>query len=478
MRDTTIGHIEDYVFNPSTVAVIGASSDSQKEMSGGWVGRLIQFGYKGNIYPINPNAENILGLKAYPSIGSVPGSIDYAIVAVPARAVPSVVEESIRKGVKIIHAYTAGFSETGKEAGERLQAKLEVLIRASDSRLIGPNCMGIYCPKSGLTFDPRFSKEEGSIGFLSQTGVGGRRLIYLANQRGLRFSKAVSYGNAVDLDGPDFLEYFVADTDTNFVLIYVEGLKRGRAFFHALRQCTKTKPVVMLKGGMSESGAGAAVSHTASLAGNRQVWQALFKQTGVIPVESLEEAVEQMVALVNLPPLRGRRVGLVGRGGGIGVIATDMCEAHGLSVPQFLEETREELSKITPAEAGSSVRNPVEIGLGKRGLSEYYTEGIKIVASDPQIDLIITFLNPGDYVHYGIGDWFDQVSRELIEVGKTLPKPFVVTFLQGRDPKIFESIIQIQDRCQEAGIACFSSLDAAIKAVGKLATHYEFRHDT
>jgi len=478
MIDTAISHIEDYVFNPRSVAVIGASSDSQKEMSGGWVGRLIQFGYKGNIYPINPNAENILGLKAYPSIESVAGSIDYAIVAVPARAVPGVVEESVKKGVKVIHVYTAGFSETGRETGGRLQAKLEELIHASTSRLIGPNCMGVYCPKSGLTFDPRFSQEHGSIGFLSQTGVGGRRLIYLANQRGLRFSKAISYGNAVDLDGPDFLDYFVADTDTNFILIYVEGVRRGRAFFQALRQCTKTKPVVMLKGGLSESGAGAAVSHTASLAGSQQVWQTLFKQTGIIHVESLEEAVEQMVALVNLPPVRGRRVGLVGRGGGIGVLATDMCEAQGLSVPQFSAETREKLSEITPAEAGSSVRNPVEIGLGKRGLSEHYTEGLNIVASDPQIDVVITFLNPADYLHYGIGDWFDQVSRELIEVGKTLPKPFVVTFLQGRDPTIFESIIQIQDRCQEAGIACFSGLDVAIKAVGKLIPYYKFLHTT
>jgi acyl-CoA synthetase (NDP forming) len=449
-------------------------------MSVGWVGRLIKFGYKGTIFPINPNAENILGFKAYSSIENVPGRIDYAIVAVPARAVPSVVEKSIRKGVKIVHVYTAGFSETGKEVGKALQTKLEELIYDSNSniRLIGPNCLGVYCPRSGLTFDVRFSKEPGSIGFLSQTGVGARRLIYLANQRGIRFSKAISYGNAIDLDGADFLEYFVADTDTNFILIYVEGLKRGKAFFRALKQCTKTKPVVILKGGMSESGADAVLSHTASLAGSRQVWQTLFKQTGAISVVSLEEAVEQMVALVNLPPLRGRRVALVGRGGGIGVIAADLCEAHGLSVPQFLKETREKLSKITPAEAGSSVRNPVEIGLGKLGLSEYYTEGIKIVASDPQIDLIITFLNPADYIHYGIGDWVDPVSKELIEAAKTLPKPIILTFLQVRDPKIFESIIQIQDRCQDEGIACFLSLDIAIKTIGKLIAYYDFRYDT
>jgi len=145
-------------------------------------------------------------------------------------------------------------------------------------------------------------------------------------------------------------------------------------------------------------------------------------------------------------------------------------------VPRFTDETRGQLAKITPAEAGSSVRNPVEIGLGRRGLSEYYAQGINIVAADPQIDVVITFLNPEDYVHYGIGEWVEQVGQELIEVAKTLTKPLVVSFLPGRDVKVFESVIQIQDRCQEAGIACFTSLDTAIKAVSKLITHYEFRH--
>ena len=467
--------IDQFVFNPQSVTVIGASSNDKKELSQGWVGRLVQFKYPGKIYPVNPTAGTVLGLKAYPSVGKIPDSVDYAVIAVPAPAVPGVVGECLEKGVKLIHVYTAGFSETGEDSGRALQVKLEDLMGGKESRLIGPNCMGVYCPKGGMTFDPRFSKEPGSIGFLSQTGVGGRRLINLANQRGLQFSKAVSYGNAVDLDGPDFLEYFVSDPETKLVLIYLEGLKRGRAFFHALRQCNKTKPVVMLKGGLSESGAGAVVSHTASLAGSRRVWQALFRQTGVISVESLEEAVEQLVALVNLPPITGRRVGLVGRGGGIGVIAADMCEASGLSVPAFLRETREKLAKMTPADAGSSVRNPVEIGLGRKGLSEYYGDGIRVVAADPQIDFVITFLNPGDYVHYGIGDWFEQVSNGLIDIGKSLEKPLIVAFLQGRDPKIFESIIQIQDRCQEAGIPCFSGLDSAIKAMGKLVRYYAFK---
>lgn len=472
-RRASAREIEQYVFNPRSVAVIGASTDEQKEKNSGWVGRLIQFGYKGTIYPINTKADKILGLKAYPSIGSVPGEVDYAIIAIPAEAVPGAVEECVRKGVRAIHLFAAGFSETGVESAKALQERMARIAQGTQTRLIGPNCDGVYAPGSGMTFDTRFAREPGTIGFLSQSGVGARRLIYLASERGLRFSKAVSYGNAVDLDGPDFLEYFASDPNTKQILVYVEGVKQGRRFFETLRKCRNVKPVVLLKGGMSESGAGAVASHTASLAGSRQVWEALFRQTGVIPVSSFEEAVEQLVALTHIPDIKGRNVGLVGRGGGFGVITTDTCEAYGLKVPAFNPEIRKQLAQITPAMAGSGVRNPVEIGLGRRGLSEYYTDGLKIVASDPQIDVIVSYLNPEDYIHLAIGDWIDRIGNELSEVVKVLPKPLVVSFMPGRSVKVFETIVQIQNKLQAAGIASFPSLDVAIRAVAKLVDYYE-----
>ncbi len=465
------------VFHPDSVAVIGASSDSEKERNSGWVGRLLQFGYQGKIYPINPKVKEVMGLKAYSFLKEVPSSIDYVIMVIPRNHVPKALEECIAKGVKVVHIYTAGFSEVGTEDGIQLQTELERLIKTGKTRVIGPNCMGIYCPSGGLSFDIRFPKESGPITFISQTGVGGRRLIHLACGRGLRFSKAISYGNAIDLSVIDFLEYAVSDPETKLVLLYLEGLKDGRRFFRVLRECTKTKPVVLLKAGLSESGSGAVASHTASLAGSRQVWQALFKQTGAISVDTLEEAVEELVALQTLPAIRGRRAGLVGRGGGIGVIATDMCEREGLKVPQLSLETRSRLAKITPADAGSSIRNPVEIGLGITGVSEHYVEGLQIVASDSQVDFLITFLNPEDYVHYGVKGWAEDLGKALIEAKKRLSKPFAVVFLPGLSVQIFESILQIQRKCLEEGVACFSSLDIAIKAISKLITYYESRDD-
>ena len=463
------------VFYPKSIAVIGASSDPEKEKKSGWVGRLLQFGYRGKIYPINPKVDKVLGLEAYPSIGAVPDSIDYVIMVVPRHLAPQSLQECVSKGVRAVHIYTAGFSETGTEEGIRLQGELEKMIRTGETRVIGPNCMGVYCPSGGLSFDIRFPKENGSITFISQTGVGGRRLINLATGRGLRFSKAISYGNAIDLNVTDFLEYAVSDPETELILLYLEGLTDGRRFFTILRECKK--PVVLLKAGLSESGRGAVASHTASLAGSRQVWEALFKQTGAISVDTLEEAVEQLVALQTLPLIKGRGAGLVGRGGGIGVVAADMCEREGLKVPPLGQETKNQLTKIISADAGSSIRNPVEIGLGVTGVSENYVRGLEMVAADPRIDFVLTFLNPEDYLHYGVKGWAEDISKGLIEAKKTLSKPFSVVFLQGQNVDVFRSILEIQRECLKEGVGCFPSLDAAIKAISKLITYYQNRDE-
>lgn len=469
------GQAIDYIFHPKTVAVVGASSDNEKERSQGWLGRLLRCGFQGKIYPINPTAKEILGLKAYPSIASVPDSVDYAIISVPAKLVPKVIEECISKGVKTIHTYTAGFAETGTEDGRRLQAELGRIMHGSQTHLIGPNCLGIYCPRSGLAMDSRFSKETGPIGFLSQTGTGLVQLVSEANGRGLRFSKAVSFGNAVDLDAPDFLEYFASDEETKFILVYVEGVKDGQRFFRTLRECNKVKPVVLLKGGMSESGAGVASSHTGSLAGSRQVWQTLFRQTRVIAVQSFEEAVEQMVAMVYISPPKGRRVGIVGRGGGVGVITTDICEREGLVVPEFTPETRKLLGKMTPQASGSIIRNPVEIGLGRFGISENYIEALKLVDADPQVDLTITFLDPEQYVEHIKEDWVEGGKKSLVEAAKQVKKPLIVVFKPGSSSKVFEWNKQLERACQEAGLPTYKSLETAIRAVSRLIGYYEFK---
>lgn len=465
--------IMDYVFYPNSVAVIGASSDNKRERTG-WVGRLLHFGYKGKVYPVNPQASEVLGLKAYPSVKEVPAPVDYAIINVPRGLVPKMMEECASKEVKIVHIYTAGFAEAGDGEGKQLQTEIERIVSGSGMRVIGPNCVGVYCPAGGLTFDMDASPESGPIAFISQTGTGGRRLVHLANGRGLTFSKVVSFGNAVDLSGEDFLEYVASDAETKVILLYIEGLKDGQRFFRIIREAVKIKPVIILPAGLTESGAGVAASHTAALAGNREVWQAFFRQTGAVRVESFEEAIEQLVAVLFMPAIKGKKVGLVGRGGGIGVVTTDICEREGLKVPQLTPEVRRRLAEITPATAGSSVRNPVEIGLGRSGVSEHYAAGLRIVTSDPQVDFIITFLNPEDYVQFEIGDWVESVSKQVVEIARVLSKPLAVAFVPGQNPDIFRSIVEIERRFLQAGIACFPTVEAAIRATSKLAKYYDF----
>jgi acyl-CoA synthetase (NDP forming) len=462
----------DRVFSPRSVAVIGASSDEKKEQRTGWVGRLQEFGYQGSIYPINPRAEQILGLKAYPSVMDVPGPVDYAISAVGAGLVPKALEECIAKSVKVLHIYTAGFSETGTEQGKRLQEEVERIVQTGDTRIIGPNCMGVYCPESRFTFSTSFSKETGTVGLVSQSGAAMLKLIPMANKRGIRFSKVVSFGNAIDLNSSDFLEYLAMDPKTQMIFCYIEGIADGRRFFNAVNTCMKTKPVIMLKGGMTEGGRGVVASHTASLAGSESVWNAFFIQTGVMSVYSFEEAVDQMVAVQMLGKMQGRAVGIVARGGGPGVTSTDMCERVGLHVPEFTPETKKELAKITPTDAGSSIRNPAEIGINRFGVSEHYGTALNLVASDPKIDVVITIMAIDSYVQYGVGDKEVQAAAKvLIDAASTLPKPLVVVVESGQTIESVIPTLKAQEVLSSAGIPVFSSMEAAVKAVGNLVRY-------
>ena len=465
--------IPEEMFYPNSVAIIGASSDEKKERIG-WLGRLQEFGYQGRLYPINPRSSRILGCQVYPSIREVPEPVDYAIVAVRAELVPQVLSECVECKVKVVHIYTAGFAETGKERGRKLQEELQAIMQGGTTRVIGPNCMGVYCPGGGLTFNVRFSRKSGLVGVISQTGAGLQGFIPQAHDKGIYFSKVISYGNGVDLEAADLLEYLADDPETHLVFCYIEGLRDGRRFFEAARKCVeKNKPLVLLKGGMTQGGRGAVVSHTASLAGSEQVWRAFFKQTRCVSVETLEEALEQILAFQYLHPPRGRAVAIITRGGGPGVIATDQCEKSGLSVPTLSNEVRRALEKIIPAEAGSSVRNPVEIGLGRSGVSEHYAEGIKLVASDPHIDMLLVQLNPHFYAQYGIGaEQVEEAVETLVNTAKGIPKPIAVVIPLGDDLRIIDIVLEAHRKCLSGGLAAFSDMEKAVKAMSKLAEYW------
>lgn len=465
-------HPLEEIFHPKSIAIVGASSS---EPETGWPARLLDFGYSGHLYPVNPRATEINGLKTYPTVRDIPGSIDYAIFNVPARLTPQIMEDCAAKGVKVVHIYTAGFSETGKEKGKKLEAQVAAIARDGGVRIIGPNCLGVYYPAGGLTFDATFSKEPGPVSFVSQTGTGATRFVQLANERDIHFSKVISYGNAVDLDAPDFLEYLAGDVETGIIAGYIEGVRDGRRFLEAVKQCLMTKPVVILKAGLTESGAGAAASHTASPAGSESVWDAFFKQTGAIPVNTLEEIVDVILTLLRMPCPKGRRAGIVGRGGGLGVIATDTCERAGLKVPPLLPETRKQLEEII-LEAGAGIRNPVESARGISEVADFYIKGLKMVDADPQIDFILTHI---DMDVYGgpQTDLLEQLVKAvevLSSTAQSLTKPVAVVLYAGEHLETVAVVLEARKRLLKAGIPVYPTIEAAAKAVSRLIRYHEF----
>ncbi len=464
-------HPLDEMFHPKSIAIIGASTTGQER---GWVARLLNFGYDGDLYPVNPKATEIDGLKAYPSVKDIPGPVDYAIFNIPARLAPQVMEDCIAKGVKFVHVYAAGFGETGKEEAKELEARLAAIIKASRVRVIGPNCMGIYCPKADLTFNPDFPKEAGNIAFVSQSGAEAMRFVFLTNSVGMHFSKVISYGNAIDLDAPDVLEYLAGDAETDIIACYIEGVKDGRRYLEAIKECLKVKPVIVLKAGLTESGAGAAVSHTASLAGSEAIWDAFFRQTGAVRAYTMEDVADVIQALLRMRCPKGRRVALVGRGGGIGVIAADICERASLKVPAFHADTRMQLEKVIP-EAGAGIRNPVETTYGMGGAAEFYAKGMDIVDADPETDLIITHLAVDVYGGRQ-ADLRQQVTTAaavLCDVTKTLTKPMAVALYTGGHPEIVGAVLEAQEMLLKAGIPVYPGVEAASKAINKLIRYHE-----
>lgn len=469
------------VFYPSSIAVVGAYSDEKKEKDR-WTGWLLNLGYKGKIYPINPRAKQILGLEAFPSVKDVPGSVDYAVIAVPRAAVPSALRECIEKGIRNVHIFTAGFAETGEAEGVALQEEIGGIIRGSGTRLIGPNCMGVYCPAGGVGFGGKFgsgaAREPGSISALSQSGSGMDSLfIPGVLVRGLRFSKVVSLGNCIDLGLEDFLEYLAEDGDTEHVFCYIEGIKDGRRFLEAIKKCAERKPVIILKGGMTAAGARAASSHTAALAGSAQVWETLCKQARLLKVDSFEEAVDQLMAVVKLSGIRGRRVAIVGRGGGPAVANTDICERAGLSVPLLTAETRQKILQLLPAE-GSGLANPVEVGISGRGkLTEHYEDVLALVAQDPNIDFMLIRINIE--VVARVVEIGDQQIKEYVDIwaraAHRLPKPLAVVFDRGEYWEPIQLAYRLREACSKAGVASFPSIESATKAISKSIQYYESR---
>jgi acyl-CoA synthetase (NDP forming) len=338
----------DYAFNPRSIAFVGATETLLK-----WgfliLNNLISGGYKGDIYPVNPSRETVMGIKAYPRVRDIAGDVDLAVFTVPARHVVEALDDCIAKGVKAGLVITAGFKELGEDGALMEQ---EMLRRARDAGmlLIGPNCQGICCPGSRLYpwMPILFHPPGGNISFVAQSGNILNMLIGQAVSAGLGVSKAVSSGNEADISTEEYFSYFGEDPDTDVIVSYIEGIEDGRRFIDLAREVTRRKPVVALKGGRTQSGMSAARSHTGSMAVSERLFEAACRQAGVILTTTIEEAGIIASSFVGRPLPQGRRVGIVTGGGGLGVIAADYCSEIGLEVAPLSPRVLKDLSALLP----------------------------------------------------------------------------------------------------------------------------------
>ena len=374
------------ILNARSVAVVGATRVGEWG-GGGFVGGLTQYGYRGQVYPINPKYDEIRGLKAYPSLRAVPGDIDYVISSIPAKDVPGMLAEAAEKKVKAVHLFTARLGETGRAEAIELQNHILQMARNAGFRLLGPNCMGVYYPAGGMSFHTDFPKESGETGLISQSGMLAREIVLASPLKGTYFSKVFSYGNAIDLNECDFLEYLTDDAQTKVIMMYIEGVKDGKRFIKTLKRAVETKPVIILKGGQGESGARATSSHTGSLAGTNRVWQGMIAQTGAVTADSPDELVDLAAAFRLLPPVRGRRVGVTGGAGGSSVLAADQCEKAGLEVVPLTDAFREELRKRNVS-VWDWLGNPADLSIRE---DDSLSAGLvlELMAKDPGFDVLI-----------------------------------------------------------------------------------------
>ncbi|MCJ7576176.1 MAG: CoA-binding protein [Dehalococcoidia bacterium] len=455
------------IFYPESIAVVGVSATSIKAGSL-WVMDLRSAGFPGAIYPVGSSGGRIGDLEIFPNLRLVPGEVDYVIVAIPRQSVLELLDDCAAKNVKAVHFFTAGFSETDTQQGRKLEEQMLEKTRQGNMRIIGPNCIGVYCPEHRIPFLMGILGEDGSVGFVSQSGGIATKLATIGIARHINYSKGVSFGNGIDLDASDFLQYLAADPKTKVIGAYLEGTRDGARLFSTMKAVAKIKPLIVWKGGRTEAGAKAAMSHTGSLASSATIWSAMLKQVGAIEAHSLEELTDTLLIFQRLGHGRGTRAAIIGGladgGGGNSVAAGDACLENGLSVPPLSFETKQKLSELL-GEVGSILCNPVDVSQAQfRGLATLL-QAIDLVVRDTISDIVliqedIEILLP-IYSQKGL----EEINGFLIELAGMQNKPIIVVLPPG---SVEAERLRIERKLLAASIPVFSSMERAARAIYRL----------
>lgn len=447
------------LFKPKSIAVIGASREPGKV---GYVvlKNIIESGYKGEVYPVNPRADKILGLNAYKSILEVSSDIDLAVIVVPAQAVLDVMEECGKKGVKYAVIISAGFKEIGGEGVER-EKKLIEIAKKYGVRVVGPNCLGImdlHTPLNAtFTSTPGV---KGGVAFVSQSGALLSAILDWAPRVGVGFSKIVSLGNKADLNEADFLAYLGEDLETKVILLYLESIDQGRRFVEVGSTVTRKKPIILLKGGVTEAGAKAALSHTGAMAGGVTALRAALKKAGIIQVSTVSELFDMAIAFNSQPIPMGSRIGIVTNAGGGGVIVSDLLISRGLKLAELSKHTIEYLRSTLPPVA--SVYNPVDVIGDAR--ADRYKIAIEALLRDPNVNALLVILTPQVVTEP------EETAKVIVELSRKYPsKPILAVFIGGER---VEKAIRI---LVENNIPVYDMPERAVAAILGLTEYSEIR---
>ena len=416
--------MSDAILRPRSIAVIGASRTPNTI---GWqiLDNLLRFGFNGPLFPVNPKADTIHSIRAYPSVEAIPDPVDLAIVVVPKHLVQGVAEECGRKGVKGLVVITAGFAEVGGEGITR-EAKLLETVQRHGMRMVGPNCMGVLNSNPDFSMNATFAPTMppyGPVGFISQSGAMGLSILDYAEELGIGIHQFVSVGNKADVSGNDLLVYWADDPEIRVILMYLESFGNPRRFYQIARALTRKKPIFVVKAGRTAAGARAASSHTAALAGTDLAADALMEQCGVMRAQTVEELFDYAMAFPRLPLPKGNRVAIVSNAGGPAIILADACESLGLSVSELSAETQAAIRRRVPDEA--AVRNPVD--LIASATAETYRDVLALILEDPNVDAVIVSVVPPP-----LGSKAKDVAEAIVQVAASRRDIPVMAVLMGR----------------------------------------------
>ncbi len=445
-------------FEPKSIAVIGASNNPNK-FGHIVLLNLIQSEYKGKIYPVNLKEKEIMGHKCYDSVKKIKEDIDLAVVIVPPSISNEVVKECVEEKIPSVIMITAGYKEIGG-AGIKREEELIKILKNGNTRLIGPNCLGIWDGYSGVDtmFLPVYKlkrPDAGSIAIISQSGAFGSVILDMASDKKIGISRFISYGNATDISETDLLSYLGKDSKTKAIVAYIEGINNGEKFMRVLKKVSLKKPVVILKSGKSKKGSSAATSHTGSLAGSYEVYKGVMKQCGAIEATNIEQLFDFAKVLSSAPRLYGNNIAVVTNGGGFGVLSTDSIEKNKLDLPNFAGKIKSQLEKIIPSYA--TAHNPLDL-IGDAD-PERYRKALNIIKKDKNINgiLIVSLMQTGPMD--------SNIIDVLVDFKNSYKKPFVVCLAGGEYVKLHAQTME------DAGI---STYEIPARAVGALRALYQY----